>query len=160
MIVLGLDPGATTGWCVYDSQARIATASGRSCDVAVLAEAEHHIAAADAIVIERPKGYGFNTRPQMVDCGYVCGYIVSALNQTGRDVLELTRLEICQALQSELHGVIRVRNDATAWAALLEMHGGAAAAKKGGTLYGVKSHGRAALAAAVAWTLRLRAGVA
>jgi hypothetical protein len=42
------------------------------------------------------------------------------------------------------------------WAALLHLHGGEMAAKKGGPLYGVKAHARAALAVAFVLPLTLR----
>lgn len=150
MRILGIDPGTVSGWCVYDSTERIVRGSGTFPEWQLPPWAKS-IASSEHVVIERPKGYG-PTRPQVVECGYIAGRLHEILRRyvdVGM-VTELTRLEVCKALAGEVHGVIRVRNDATAWAALLEMHGGAEAAKKGGPLAGVKSHGRAALAAAVA----------
>ena len=153
-IILGIDPGATTGWCLYDSDARCVLeagefvdgdANGFDIDAAVIYRAE-------CAVLERPKGYG-PTRPQMVECGIMFGDLRHRLRLM-RPVREMLRLEVCQTLTLALHGVLRVRNDATAWAALLELHGGTDAVKKGGPLHGVKSHSRAALAVAVAFSLR------
>ena len=59
-------------------------------------------------------------------------------------------MECKKALTEATHREIVVRNDASAWAALLMLHGGEQAAKKGGPLHGCKSHQRAALAAVVA----------
>lgn len=151
MLILGIDPGATTGWCFYNSEARAVIASGQFPEYEIAGLPTEAIAA--TAVVERPKGYG-PTRPQLVDCGYVCGRIVEALQgPMEMETYEMLRLDVCRALTDAMHGVMRVRNDATAWAALLELHGGPLAAKKGGPLYGVKSHGRAALAVAVAFAM-------
>lgn len=148
--ILGIDPGATSGWCIYDATARTVVASGQFDGFAF---PHGGLLGADLCAQERPKGYG-PTRPQLVDCGYVAGRLAQQCEGLWLDrYRELTRLEVCRALSDAVHGVIRVRNDATAWAALLELHGGADAAKKGGPLHGVKAHGRAALAVAVACSL-------
>lgn len=155
MRILGIDPGATTGWAYYDAESRKVIASGKW-------EA-HHVTdlppgvLEGPVAIERPKGYG-PTRPQMVECGITFGRLAEWFEGVMEcKVCHLTRLEVCQTLSEALHGVIRVRNDSTAWAALLELHGGIAAARKEGPLYGVKAHGRAALAVAVAYSLRVGA---
>ena len=150
--ILSIDPGATTGWVVYDADKRAVVAAGKSLGIEVVAETEHYASTTDVTVIERPKGYG-PTRPQLVDCGYLCGYVVATFTAAGLDVVERTRLEVCKALTEAVHGVVRVRNDATAWAALKLLHGGDGCDKKGGPLYAVKSHARAALAVAVAYAL-------
>lgn len=175
MNILGIDPGATTGWCVYSTETRRAIECGAFCghdyggtslDLAL------HEPGIGAIAIERPKGYG-PTRPQLVDCGYVAGRLVERLARCRSiypsGVLELTRLEVCKALTAAVHGQINVRNDATAWAALLLLHGGDDAGRKARTKKGVEiepagalgivtGHARAALAVAVAWSLRMEAG--
>lgn len=154
MIVLGIDPGATTGWCAYDVAKRCVVMSGwvQGHDADSIA-AEQIAWDADTIVVERPVAHG-PTRPQVVDCAYVCGRLVGEMGRWCKGgIVELTRLQVKQALTAATHGEVRVVNDATAWAALLLLHGGDAAAKKGGPLHGVKSHGRAALAVAVAWCL-------
>lgn len=151
-LILGIDPGATTGWALYDTEKRLVVEAGKSRGIDVVAEAEHQASRAGVIVVERPQGYG-PTRPQMVDCGYVCGYVVASFTAAGLDVVERTRLEVCKALTEAVHGVVRVRNDATAWAALKLLHGGDGCDRKGGPLYAIKSHSRAALAVAVAYAL-------
>ena len=161
MKILGVDPGTTSGWCVYDTEARCAVASGQFVEHEFIAAGRELVTGADLrtvfdfvdlAVVERPKGYG-PTRPQVVDCAYVAGRIVQKLIAARIETAELERREVCRRLTDAMFGEVRVRNDATAWAALLALHGGEAAAEKGGPLYGVRSHGRAALAVAVAWAL-------
>lgn len=148
MRILGIDPGVTTGWCLYDSTRACVIRAGEFPGFQ-FPEPTEWLAEVDVAVIERPKGYG-PTRPQLVDCGYVAGRIVGELRQL-EAVRELTRLEVCQALTAVMCGVVQCRNDSTVWAALLHLHGGELAGKKGGPLYGVKAHARAALAVAFVW---------
>ncbi len=150
MKVLGIDPGTQTGWVHYDGAEHRVLAHGQVVEHMVpLCGPEFDQCIA---VVERPKGYG-PTRPQLVDCGYVAGRIVQKLIGARIETVEMTRLEVCKALSESSHGEVRVRNDATAWAALLLLHGGEQSAKKGGPLHGVRAHERAALAVAVAWWL-------
>jgi hypothetical protein len=150
MRILGIDPGVTSGWCLYDDATRRVLDRGQFAghtlqDVPCLAPT--------AVVIERPQGYGV-TRPQMVDCGYVTGRIVEAMVRLrGQGVLELTRREVKLALSEATQRDVVVTDDATAWAALKLLHGDLCD-KKGGALHGVKAHERAALAVAVAFALR------
>jgi hypothetical protein len=172
MNILGIDPGATSGWCLYDTQHRRAVASGEFPHFNFNDTPIYHVAherACETIVIERPRGYG-PTRPQLVDCGYVCGRLIERMESVlCADVEELVRLDVCKILTAAVHDAIRVRNDATAWAALLLLHGGEGAAKKAkvkkgvtvepaGSLGIVTGHARAALAVAVAWSLRQEVG--
>lgn len=170
-MILGLDPGATTGWCLYNPVTRRAIECGEfegheyggtAFDLVL------HGAGSGAlhVVIERPKGYG-PTRPQMVDCGWVGGRLAERVSRREslhpREVHELTRMEVCKILTAAMHGALNVRNDATAWAALIDLHGEQAGLKaqrkKGveiapaGPLGIVTGHARAALAVAVAWSL-------
>lgn len=156
MRILGIDPGATTGWCRYDTVRACVIAAGEFPGFQ-FPEPTEWLAEVDVAVIERPKGYG-PTRPQLVDCGYVAGRIVGELRQF-EAVRELTRLEVCQALTAVMCGVVQCRNDSTVWAALLHLHGGELAGKKGGPLYGVKAHARAALAVAFVWGLETKSEV-
>lgn len=155
MLVLGIDPGQTTGWCAYDLEHRAVVMAG--CVMGADADgiaAEQILWDANEVVIERPKGYG-PTRPQVVDAAYVCGRLVGEIAHWGKGAVhEVTRIEVKKALTEATHREIVVRNDASAWAALLMLHGGDGAAKKGGPLHGCKSHQRAALAAVVAWAIQ------
>lgn len=150
MILLGIDPGAKTGWVTYDTETRRVVESGTSAGIDVVAEAD--TTDVELVVIERPRGYG-PTYPQVVECGYVCGYVVASLTAEGHDVCELVRHDVTKILSDATRGAVRVKNDATAWAALVLLHGDGCD-KKGGALHGVRAHERAALAVAVAWALR------
>lgn len=168
MRVLGIDPGATTGWCLY-----VHSDAGAYVESAGTFEQWHGVPSlkllrTDYAVIERPKGYG-PTRPELVDCGYVCGRIVGEMGRQipYMDLYELTRIEVCKTLTEATHGAVRVRNNATAWAALVLLHGEDSDRKpkrkkgvvidQGGPLGEVSSHARAALAVAVAFALRTEA---
>ena len=167
MKVLAIDPGATTGWCLYDTEARRVLDAGQfeGAESEVSPEAE----CAEVAVIERPVAHG-PTRPQVVDCAWFAGLMCAWLEDRFPGYAHtLTRLEVKQALTAATHGEVHVKNDATAWAALKLLHGGEgcdrkAKVKKGvelepaGPIGGVKSHERAALALAVAWDLIQRDG--
>lgn len=164
MKVLGIDPGATTGWALYDSEARRVLSRGtfpwHEFDEAHKSAVER----ACRLVIERPKGF-HGSPGAVVDCGYVCGRIVGKYEAWRIVVNEMFRHEVRATLQEATHGVVRVRDDATVWEALLMLHGGAAAGEKprrrkgvevspGGAIGSVVEHERAALAVAVAWALK------
>lgn len=162
-IILGIDPGTTTGWCIYDEDKQTAIAAGQFD--------EHHTDFANYtglvtdVVIERPKGQG-PTRPQVVECGITFGRIIEWASRKWHPthVHEMLRYDIKSILSSATHGEIHVKNDATAWAALVLLHGDGSGVKPrsrkgevvdvGGCIGIVKSHERAALAAAVAWSLK------
>lgn len=173
MKVLGIDPGDTTGWCVYDSENREVVAAGCSRGLEAWAEIDRWLAHVDAVAIERPRGYGA-TYPQVVEAGYVCGYLVASIlaAPVAPEPVEIVRREVCRLLTDAVDGAVRVKNDSTAWAALCELHGGAGVAdlkpkrrkgvvvESGGPLGEVRSHARAALAVAVAFSLRTEQGAA
>lgn len=150
MRILGIDPGATTGWCIYDSDAKIAVASGEceGPDLDIVAIEDAHLV--DFAVIEEPFAHG-PTRPEVVECAKVFARLDERVSQQMKTHC-ISRHETRRRLQLATHGVVRVANDATVWAAIKLLHGDGCD-KKGGSLYGVKSHARAALAAAVAFTL-------
>lgn len=166
MILLGLDPGATTGWCAYDSVGRRVVASGSFPEDKIADEVRDYVYGCGAIVIERPVAHG-PTRPEVVECARIEGMLFGRLRLV-TPTHELTRLQVRQRLQAELHGTIRVVNDATVWAALVLLHGEGSDRKPrrkkgqvtepGGALGGVTGHARAALAVAVAWALGPAAG--
>lgn len=163
--ILGVDPGETTGWCLYDSHTKRAGKHGTFPGFLVPDDLESGKAwprddvedddepIRPRAVLERPVAHG-PTRPHVVECAYTAGRLFSILNERcALNITELTRLEVRRRLQQATNGVIQVKNDATVWAALKLLHGGESAAKKGGPLYRVTGHCRAALAVAVAWTL-------
>jgi hypothetical protein len=156
MRILGIDPGATTGWCAYDTDRRCVVASGQFPEHAIDSEwfgIVSQVGMTNFVVVERPKGYG-PTRPQMVDCGYITGRLVQWFICAREMTAELERREVKKILTEATQRDVVVTDDATAWAALKLLHGGDECAKKGGALHGVKAHERAALAVAVAWALR------
>jgi hypothetical protein len=162
MIVLGIDPGTVTGWCVYDSVARRAIAGGEFPEH--LADFGDYNGRVDVVVIERPKGQG-PTRPDVVECGITFGRLMQWACGKWPVVHELLRYEIKSILSKATLGEVAVRTDATAWAALKLIHG-EGSDRKAKTRKGVEvsppgaigvlagSHQRAALAVAVAWVLR------
>lgn len=161
MIVLGIDPGETTGWCVYDTEARRVVASG-NVQQAQLRWRE--LPYFDVVVIERPEGQGA-TRPQVVDCAWWAGQMYGMAVALFYSPIEaLPRRAVVKALSTAVG--TSLKGDAQVWWALCELHGGTEAARKGkaatkrapevtaGPLAGCQSHARAALAVAYAWGLK------
>lgn len=148
MNIMGIDPGATTGWCLFDSAARRVLASGLFDEADASAEFREQSGRASVFVIERPRGYG-PTYPQVVDAAWVGGELKALCN-----AMPIDRRDVKKILSEATNGDVRVKDDASCWAALKLLHGGETCAKKGGALHGVKAHARAALAVAVAWVHR------
>ncbi|MFY9345546.1 MAG: hypothetical protein WAT39_23855 [Planctomycetota bacterium] len=165
--ILAIDPGATTGWCLYvdDDLGRYVQACGSFREDAFFDIPATIFGQCDAAVIERPVAHG-PTYPQVVECAWVAGCLWrDMLHVIGREKIHLlTRLQVRQTLTEATHGIVRVKNDATAWAALVLLHGDDSDRKPktkkgkvvdaGGPLGSVKAHERAALAVAVAFALR------
>lgn len=163
MRILGIDPGATTGWVTYDADHKAVIRAGQfrghELDIPEAAMWD-----ADTIVIERPEAYGA-TRPQVVECAFIAGHLCGEIRQMDL-VQQLTRRQVCKILTDacSLPTEDRVRNDATAWAALKLLHGpnsdrrprvrDGQVVEPGGAIGMVRSHERAALAVAVAWSLQ------
>lgn len=164
MLILGVDPGAVTGWAVYESADRRVIASGQFNEHQISKQCKDWIFSltVDAVVIERPKGQG-PTRPQLVECGITFGRLAAYLESKfgERRVYEMLRYEVKSSLSAATHGEVNARNDASVWAALLLLHGGEDAGRKAtkknpvpGAIGLAKSHERAAVAVAVAWAIR------
>ncbi len=157
--VLGVDPGATTGWVLYDRVDRMVIESGEFRDVLLSPEIAKVIPEAGQVVLERPRGQG-STRPQVVECGITFGRLFEMMRALNWETHWLYRLTVCQRLTFALHGTIVVRNDSTAWAALVALHGpnsdSRGKVKKGqfvepaGAIGRLGPHAKAALATAVA----------
>jgi hypothetical protein len=153
MNILGLDPGQTSGWCLYDATERRVLDAGTFPDFQLAC-----ICTSDTVaVIERPRAYG-PTRPQVVECAYIAGRLFAGIKSVVPDAHEMDRREVKQILTAAVQRDVVVTDDASAWAALKLLHG-PDCDKRGGPLHGVKSHARAALAVAVAFALREAAGV-
>lgn len=158
MRILGIDPGKTTGWCLYQANLGSGSFEGfvfESGSFEGYGDQPLSKWGADVIVLERPVVY-HGSPPAVGDACYCAGYLACLAHQAEADYAELTRLEVKKALSEATHREIVCRDDATVWAALKLLHGGEGAGKKGGPLYGVKSHARAALAVAVAFVLTRR----
>lgn len=159
-LLLGIDPGETIGWCLYDTDDRRVNAfADYPCEDALGAGVveffKQHAGRWVQVVIERPKVYGGIARPDVGETCVQFGRLFEMFRQNGSTPCCPTRIEIRKALTDATQGVINVRNDATAWQALKVLHGGDKADKKGGKLHGFlgKGHAKAALAVAVAWDL-------
>ncbi len=167
MRVLGLDPGATTGWCLYvDTDAgRYVEACGefdRHDDCGVLRE---HGPRADAVVIEsmhKPRG---SIYPATVLSAITEGRLQErVVRATGQEPWLISRHDVKLELTAATQRTAVVVDDKTAWAALVLLHGDDSARKPkrrkgvvvdaGGPLGLVTGHARAALAVAVAFVLR------
>ena len=148
MNIVALDPGATTGYVVYDTKARRVVARGEfhgHDTVCLWSAIPLHVVAVERLV---PHGASY---PQVVEAAYIAGRIVGQIQLV---VHEMKRTEVRGILQEATHGAVKVKDDKSVWAALLELHGGESAGERGGLLHGVRSHERAALAVAVAFVLR------
>lgn len=178
MIIIGIDPGATIGLCVYDTTAKRALFAGQHRDPV---EAVNHVRHLDqeygsaGIGIERARIYGAggasvaNTIEQV---GWLLGQLGALLPASSEavtfclsGVYTLERRAVVKALSTEMGQ--SVKGDAGVWAALCRVHPdavrrpvvgkpatrtkAAVEAVEAGPLFGVSSHARAALA--VAWAL-------
>lgn len=155
MILVGIDPGKTTGWCAYDTDLQRVVDAGEQpdhvLDVAQLAA----IHEPEAWVVESFTTVRAGIYPETVTAAYTAGRLVERLELSGHIVHELSRLDVKRRLTDAALGEIRVKNDATAWQALMLLHGDNAH-RKGGALHGLKAkggHQRAALAVLYAWWL-------
>ena len=178
MVIIGIDPGATIGVCVYDTTASKVLFAGQHRDPV---EAINHVRHLDqeygsaGIGIERARIYGAggasvaNTIEQV---GWLLGQL-GALLPVGTEAVQfclsgvytLERRAVVKALSAEMGE--SVKGDAGVWQALCRLHPdavrrpvvgkpatrtrAAVEAVEAGPLYGVSSHARSALA--VAWSL-------
>ena len=152
MNILGIDPGATTGWCLYDTEAKRVLEAGSFRGVEYSAEMTSAVAKAQAVAVEKPVAYG-PTRPDVVECAWIAGIL---WHRFGSEVM--TRREVKQILTDATNRDVRVVDDASAWAALKLLHGEGSDVKptkkrEGGCIGRVTSHERAALALVVAWAI-------
>lgn len=151
MNILGIDPGATTGWCVYCTKRRSVVAHGfyEGQDTVILMPGA---SVAEVAVVERLVPHGASY-PQVVESAYVAGHIAGELRPAIR-VHELKRSDVRRILQEATHGAVKVKDDKSVRAAVVLLHGGDSATEAGGCLDGVTRHVWAALAVAIAWHLR------
>ncbi len=152
MRVLGVDPGMTTGWVIWDDEARRVIDSGEFPEHHAEPEMLRYLHDGKTkIVVERPVGQGA-TRPTMVDCGITSGILWQRLGVFSEPDW-ITRHEVKKRLTRATLKEPTVVNDTTCRQAMRTLFG-EDAFKKGKPLYGVTgSHRLAALAVAVAYTL-------
>lgn len=154
--ILGIDPGAKTGWCTYDSERRCVNDSGWFETTLVSWQGE--ITECDVIVIEKPRVFP-GSPPNMGDACINSGILWhKLLTLFGRAPLWLTMNEIRSRLSRATHGEINARNNATVTAALRIVHGDDSdkrpkikkgkVIEEGGPIYVRNNHERDALAAA------------
>lgn len=166
--ILAIDPGKTSGWVHYDLKSRspigYGNFEGHQYPPFVADDAKW----ADHVVFEGMERVHAGIYPDTVTAAYHLGRMVERMSLAlGRPVVEMDRHIVKQILTDATLGSVRVKNDTTAWAAMILMHGeGCDAkgrkgnAKKGiaavepGILAGVSGHARAALAVAVAFAIR------
>lgn len=150
MNILGIDPGATTGWCVYNTERRAVVArglyEGHDSIILMPGASVAHVAVVERLV---PHGASY---PQVVESAYVAGRIAGEL-RPAIQVHELKRSDVRRVLQEATHGAVKVKDDKSVRAAIVVIHGGDSATEAGGCLHGVTSHVWAALAVALAWSL-------
>ena len=148
MRILGVDPGVTTGWVIFDTATRTVTDSGEFPDYHITLTSD-----ADVCVVEKPVGQG-PTRPTMVENGITSGIIWERLSYGDNLAKWITRLDVKKTLSEATYREPVVVNDTTVRAAMKVLFG-ADAFKKGQPLYGVTgTHRLAALAVCVAWDLQ------
>jgi hypothetical protein len=176
--ILGIDPGATIGLCVYDTETRRAVWADQYTALGAAMAGISYARlwkGAEVIGIERARIYGAggasvaNTIEQvgwlLASLGASLPDNSAAIVRCGGDVHTLERRAVVSALSAAVGQ--SVKGDAGVWQALCTLHPGgsqrpvagkpatrqkpAVDAVEAGPLYGVSSHARAALA--VAWTL-------
>lgn len=165
MIVLGIDPGAESGWCLYHAAQKRSVRSGKFAEFDLSDEVLVAAEEADHIVVESLRKAHAGVYPTTVESAYFCGRIVERLMARFTAVHEMLRIDVKRTLTDATFGEIRAKNDSTVWQAIKMLHGGAGSDSKGkrkkgvvieppGPIGSVVKHERAALAVAVAWTIR------
>ena len=161
MLILAIDPGASTGWCLYDTEGKRVVDCGTferwHCADMANAIGRNRV---EYVVIESVVPARGGIYPQTVEAALIQGHLEEFIecrlvNQPQR----MTRGDIRKTLSAAVHRDPVVVNDKTAWQALTILHGDGSdrrTTKKGGPggcIGDVMSHERAALAAAVAWAI-------
>lgn len=164
--IMGVDPGATTGWCLWDTR-RIVLGSGQFdqhiCSATFIAALD----SASMAVVEGFDDVHAGIYPQTVHAAVTCGRLLEIIERRNIACTQMGRMVIKSELQRAVHSEVRVQKDKDVWTALTLLHGPGSDKKPrvkrgvvvepGGTLGTVRDHARAALAAAVAWHLRFAA---
>lgn len=162
MLVLGIDPGAVTGWCLYDTEAKRVVMCGafEQWYCAEMADALRGVRF-ERVVIESIVPARGGIYPQTVEAALIQGHLEEFVeNSMLLKPERITRGDVRKTLSQATHHDPVVVGDKTAWQALVVLHGegsGRKTTKKGGpggAIGDVSSHERAALAAVVAWAIQ------
>ena len=164
MKIIGFDPGATTGFAVYDSTERRLIACGHFPRHQFSTDAWDHVLwSADGKTpvvfesLEQPRG---NIFPAVVLAAIDEGRMrEQVLASTGIEPHCISRHEVKQVLSAAVHNEPYCKTDKDVWAALVVLHGEGSDQKRtksheAGCIGLATSHERAALAVAVAWAIR------
>lgn len=161
MLILGLDPGATTGWCLYDTEGRRVIDCGTFerwyCADMANAISRNKV---EHVIIESVVPARGGIYPQTVEAALIQGHLEEFIEcRLVNAPHRMTRGDIRKTLSTAVHRDPVVVNDKTAWQALAILHGPGSdrrTTKKGGpggSIGDVASHERAALAVTVAWAI-------
>ena len=159
MIVLGIDPGKTTGWATYCTDDRRVLASGTFPGASV--SWQNEITQCDEIVIEKPRVFPGSPPPigdACIDAG-VLWHMLLTLSRRAPHWLYMSTVR--SRLSAATHGEVCAKTDATVTAALRVIHGDGSdkrpkikkgqIVEQGGPIWVRNSHERDALAAAWAF---------
>ncbi len=140
--ILALDPGPTeTGYCYYQPDATQAIRAGVLPNSVLLARLPAETRW--TLAIEMVASYGMPVGREVFETVVWIGRFQQASVQP-------EAVHLVPRLAVKLHHCQSARaKDANIWQAILDRFGGAAAARRGGPLHGVRSHARAALALAL-----------
>lgn len=162
MNILGIDPGATTGWVLYDTEAKRVVEAGKFLDWLHSDECWSALQRSHRVIIESVIPAHGNIFPDTVATALYQGRLEERLSipVDGR----VTRLQVKRTLTEACHREPVVQDDKTVWQALCILHGDGCDAKPktrkgvevspGGSIGCVTTHERAALALVVAWAIR------
>ena len=145
MLILALDPGPTqTGWCELEMAPLTVLGGGVKPNEDILKMFRGY--GYDAVIIEEIASYGMAVGREVFSTVWWSGRLFQAAHR------EWPRVEMMPRKTVKLHlcGSMKAK-DTNIRQALIDRFGGIACTKKGGALYGVKSHGWAALALGVTY---------
>lgn len=160
-MILAIDPGKVSGWTIYDEQQRRVVACGSFPRHRMPQELLDRVLWVRSPIVfeslEDPRG---NIFPAVVTAAIDEGRMrEQVLAATGIEPQCISRHDVKRTLSLAVHGEPVVKDDKTAWQALVALHGPGSDQKRTkdrqeGCIGLVTGHERAALAVAVAWAIR------
>lgn len=158
---MGVDPGATTGWCLWDSESKTVAACGEFAKHLCSVEFIVALDQTNLAVVEGFSDVHAGIYPETVQPAVTCGRLLEFIERRDIKCQEISRMETKRQLELAIRKEFRVLKDKDVWGALQLLHGPGSADKPrvkkgvevtpGGVLARVRDHARAALAVAVAW---------